>query len=208
MKAEKTTSETDIKKLMETLGKQARAAYQLLADTSPEQKNAALLNSAKEIRAQSQQIIAANDLDMSAAQNAGLANSLLDRLKLKPESVEAMAKSLEDITSFPDPVGRILAEWERPNGLRIQRVSVPLGVIGIIYESRPNVTADAGGLCLKSGNAVILRGGSDGFHSSSAIISCLQRGLDAAGLPRTAIQMVPTADRDCVGLMLEGLDGN
>ncbi len=187
---------------METLGKQARTAYRLLADALPEQKNAALLEAAREIRAQSKQIIAANDLDMSAAQNAGLADSLLDRLKLKPESVEAMAKSLEDIASFPDPVGKILAEWERPNGLRIQRVSVPLGVIGIIYESRPNVTADAGGLCLKSGNAVILRGGSDSLNSSKVIAECLHAGLEKAGLPTDAIQLVPTRDRQAVGEML------
>ena len=133
------TSEIDVKKLVRMLGEQARTAYCQLADASPEQKNAALLAAAQEIRAQSRQIIAANNTDMSAAENAGLASALLDRLKLKPESVEAMAKNLEDIASFPDPVGKLLAEWERPNGLRIQRVSVPLGVIGIIYESRPNV---------------------------------------------------------------------
>lgn len=196
------TPEIDVKKLVRMLGEQARTAYRLLADASPEQKNTALLAAAQEIRAQSKQIIQANDADMSAAENAGLANALLDRLKLKPESVEAMAKNLEDIASFPDPVGRILAEWERPNGLRIQRVSVPLGVIGIIYESRPNVTADAGGLCLKSGNAVILRGGSDGLSSSQAIIECLHTGLKSAGLPADAIQLVPTRDRQAVGEML------
>lgn len=195
-------SEIDIKNLMETIGKQAREAYRSLADASPEQKNAALLESAKQIRAQSREIIAANDADMVAAKNAGLTNALLDRLKLKPESVEAMAKSLEDIASFPDPVGKILAEWERPNGLRIQRVSIPLGVIGIIYESRPNVTADAGGLCLKSGNAVILRGGSDSLNSSKAIAECLHKGLKSAGLPVDAVQLVPTRDRQAVGEML------
>ena len=128
MKADKTTTEIDVKKLMKIMGEQAREAYLALADASPEQKNAALLEAAREIRAQSEQIIAANDADMFAAENSGLANALLDRLKLKPESIEAMAKSLEDIASFSDPVGKILAEWERPNGLRIQRVSVPLGV--------------------------------------------------------------------------------
>lgn len=196
------TSEIDVKNLMKTIGKQARTAYRLLADASPDQKNAALLAAAQEIRAQSRQIIAANKTDMSAAENAGLASALLDRLKLKPESVEAMAKNLEDIASFPDPVGKLLAEWERPNGLRIQRVSVPLGVIGIIYESRPNVTADAGGLCLKSGNAVILRGGSDGLSSSQAIIECLHTGLKSTGLPVDAVQLVPTRDRQAVGEML------
>jgi glutamate-5-semialdehyde dehydrogenase len=118
-----------------------------------------------------------------------------------------MAKGLEDIAALPDPVGQVMANWTRPNGLEISRVRVPIGVVGIIYESRPNVTADAGGLCLKSGNAAILRGGSDSFHTSAAIVACLQRGLDIAGLPRTAIQMVPNADRECVGLMLEGLGG-
>lgn len=187
---------------MEKIGKQAREAYRALADASPEQKNAALLESVKQIRAQSKGIIAANDADMLAAKNAGLTDALLDRLKLKPESVEAMAKSLEDIASFPDPVGKILAEWKRPNGLLIQRVSVPLGVIGIIYESRPNVTADAGGLCLKSGNAVILRGGSDSLNSSKSIAGCLHKGLKSAGLPADAIQLVPTRDRQAVGEML------
>ena len=202
MKAEKVTSEIDLKKLMETIGKQAREAYRLLADASPEQKNAALLEAAKAIRAQHDEIIAANDADMTTAQNAGLSNAMLDRLKLKPASVEAMAKSLETIASFPDPVGKILAEWTRPNGLIIKRVSVPLGVIGIIYESRPNVTADAGGLCLKSGNAVILRGGSDSLNSSQAIVKCLHTGLESAGLPADAIQLVPTRDRQAVGEML------
>ena len=202
MKAEKMTSEIDVKNLMETVGKQAREAYRLLADASPEQKNAALLESAKEIRAQSDEIITANDADMTAAQNAGLSSAMLDRLKLKPVSVEAMAKAVETIASFPDPVGKILAEWMRPNGLLIKRVSVPLGVIGIIYESRPNVTADAGGLCLKSGNAVILRGGSDSLNSSQAIVKCLHKGLESAGLPADAIQLIPTRKRQAVGEML------
>ena len=195
-------AEIDVKNLMKTMGERARAAYRLLADASPEGKNAALLESAKEIRSRSDEIIKANDADMFAAENAGLTKSLLDRLKLKPENVEAMAKNLEDIAHFPDPVGKILAEWERPNGLRIQRVSVPLGVIGIIYESRPNVTADAGGLCLKSGNAVILRGGSDSLNSSKAIVECLHKGLKSAGLPADAVQLVPTRDRQAVGEML------
>lgn len=195
-------SEINVKNLMETIGKQAREAYRLLSDASPEQKNAALRESAKEIRAQSDEIIAANDADMTAAQKAGLSGAMLDRLKLKPASVEAMAKALETIAEFPDPVGRILAEWSRPNGLLIRRVSVPLGVIGIIYESRPNVTADAGGLCLKSGNAAVLRGGSDSLNSSQAIVRCLHKGLESAGLPADAIQLVPTRDRQAVGEML------
>ena len=196
------TPAIDVEKLIRAMSEQARTAYRLLADASPEQKNAALLESAREMRAHSERIIAANDADMLAAENAGLANALLDRLKLKQVSVEAMANTLEEIASFPDPVGKTLAEWERPNGLRIERVSVPLGVIGIIYESRPNVTADAGGLCLKSGNAVILRGGSDSLNSSKAIVECLRKGLQFAGLPGDAIQLVPTPDRQAVGEML------
>ena len=196
------TSEIDVKNLMKTLGEQAQTAYRLLADASPEQKDNTLLKAAQEIRTQRKQIIAANDADMFAAENAGLTKAILDRLKLKSESVEAMAKSLEDIASFPDPIGKILAEWERPNGLLIQRVSVPLGVIGIIYESRPNVTADAGGLCLKSGNAVMLRGGSDSLNSSKAIVECLHKGLKSAGLSTDAIQLVPTRNRQAVGEML------
>ncbi len=196
------TSEIDVKNLMQTMGERARTAYRLLADASHEQKNAALLESARELRAHSKQIIEANDADMAAAANANLAAAMLERLKLKPQNVEAMAKNLNEIAAFPNPVGVTLAQWERPNGLRIERVSVPLGVIGIIYESRPNVTADAGGLCLKSGNAVILRGGSDSLNSSKAIVKCLHKGLSSAGLPVEAIQLVPTRDRRAVGEML------
>ena len=196
------TPEIDVKNLMRTMGERARAAYRLLADASDAQKNAALLESARQIRVQGEQIIAANDADMSAAENSGLTKVMLERLKLNSQNVEAMAKSLEEIASFPDPVGVVLANWERPNGLQIERVSVPLGVIGIIYESRPNVTADAGGLCLKSGNAVILRGGSDSLNSSKAIVECLHQGLQSAGLPMDAIQLVPTRDRAAVGEML------
>ena len=139
---------------------------------------------------------------MAAATAAGLGAAMLDRLKLDAKRVEAIARGLDDIVALGDPVGTVIAEWTRPNGLRIRRVRVPLGVVGIIYESRPNVTADAGALCLKSGNAVILRGGSESFHSSSAIHRCLQRGLAAAGLPEDAIQMVPTTDREAVGYLL------
>jgi len=192
---------------MKALGTRARAAAASLALAPAEQKNMALAAMAAAIRRNGNAILAANAKDMEAAAARDLKASFVDRLKLTPDRLDAIAKGLEDIASLPDPVGRVLSRWTRPNGLEISRVSVPIGVIGIIYESRPNVTADAGGLCLKSGNAAILRGGSDSFHSSSAIIACLQRGLDAAGLPRTAIQMVPNADRDCVGLMLEGLDG-
>ena len=202
MEAEKIMPETDIGNLMKSLGEQARKSYRLLAEAAPEQKNAALIETAAAIRARSGQILAANEKDAAAAEAANLSGAMLDRLKLNPSSVEAMAKSLEDIAAFPDPVGKILAEWTRPNGLVIKRVSVPLGVIGIIYESRPNVTADAGGLCLKSGNAAILRGGSDSLNSSKAIAGCLHIGLKAAGLPAEAVQLVPVRDREAVGEML------
>ena len=193
--------------LMQTLGSAARAAARLLAQAPAGQKNDALNAMAAKLRRSSGDILSENARDLDNAKAKDLKSSFLDRLTLNNERLEAMAKGLEDIAALPDPVGQVMAEWTRPNGLQFARVRVPIGVIGIIYESRPNVTADAGGLCLKSGNAAILRGGSDSFRSSAAIIACLQRGLDAAGLPRTAIQMVPNADRDCVGLMLEGLNG-
>ena len=193
--------------LMQTLGSAARGAARLLAQAPAEQKNDALNAMAAKLRRSSGDILSENARDLDNAKAKDLKSSFLDRLTLNNERLEAMAKGLEDIAALPDPVGQVMAEWTRPNGLQFARVRVPIGVIGIIYESRPNVTADAGGLCLKSGNAAILRGGSDSFRSSAAIIACLQRGLDAAGLPRTAIQMVPNADRDCVGLMLEGLNG-
>ena len=193
--------------LMRTLGSAARGAARLLAQAPAEQKNDALNAMAAKLRRSSDDILSENARDLDNAKAKDLKSSFLDRLTLNNERLEAMAKGLEDIAALADPVGQVMAEWTRPNGLQFARVRVPIGVIGIIYESRPNVTADAGGLCLKSGNAAILRGGSDSFRSSAAIIACLQRGLDAAGLPRTAIQMVPNADRDCVGLMLEGLNG-
>ena len=195
------------REMMQVLGTAARTAAKALALATTEQKNTALREMAAKIRRSAADILAENARDLENARTKELKGSFLDRLTLNEARLEAMAKGLEDIAALPDPVGQVMAKWTRPNGLEISRVRVPIGVIGIIYESRPNVTADAGGLCLKSGNAAILRGGSDSFHTSSAIIACLQRGLDAAGLPRTAIQMVPTADRDCVGLMLEGLNG-
>ena len=193
--------------LMQALGTAARTAARLLALAPEAQKNEALNAMAAKIRRSAADILSENQRDLENAKAKDLKGSFLDRLTLNEARLEAMAKGLEDIAALPDPVGQVMAKWTRPNGLEIARVRVPIGVIGIIYESRPNVTADAGGLCLKSGNAAILRGGSDSFHSSSAIIACLQRGLDVAGLPRTAIQMVPNAGRDCVGLMLEGLSG-
>ena len=188
--------------LMQGIGREARAASLEIALASTDQKNCALRAAAAALRTRSGGILAANDADMrdAAAQDASAA--LLDRLRLDEERVGAMARGLEDIERLPDPIGTRLAEWTRPNGLQIQRVCVPLGVIGIIYESRPNVTADAGALCLKAGNAVILRGGSESSRSSAAIHECLSAGLDAAGLPRTSIQLVPTADRTAVGHML------
>lgn len=188
--------------LMRGLGTRARAAARELARATTAQKDAALRAAAAAIRAGRAGIIAANARDMEAARARGLAQALLDRLLLDAGRVEGMAGSIDEVIALPDPVGQVMAEWTRPNGLRIRRVRVPLGVIGIIYESRPNVTADAGALCLKSGNAVILRGGSESFHSSTAIHRCLQQGLREAGLPEDAIQMVPTTDREAVGYLL------
>ncbi len=192
---------------MRAVGVQARAAAGTLAHASTKAKNLALLTAAKELRARTAAIIEANKLDLAAATEANRPASYLDRLMLDPKRIEGMAKGLEDVAALADPAGSVLAAWTRPNGLRIERVRVPLGVIGIIYESRPNVTADAGALCLKAGNAAILRGGSDSHHSSRAVQVCLARGLREAGLPESAIQLVPTTDRDAVGLMLKGLDG-
>jgi glutamate-5-semialdehyde dehydrogenase len=196
-----------MKALMQELGRAARAAAPVLASASRDQKDRALRASAAALRRDASKILAANAQDMRAAEERDLSAALLDRLRLDGARVEAMARGLEDIASLPDPVGRVLAEWTRPNGLRIARVAVPLGVLGIIYESRPNVTADAGALCLKSGNAVILRGGSESLHSTAAIHDCLVAGLREAGLPEACVQRVPVADREAVGLMLEGLEG-
>ncbi len=192
----------DLQQQMTALGQAARAAAADLALADPETKNRALRAAAAAIRARAAEIAAANAEDMAGGREKGLTAALLDRLELTAPRIEAMAKGLEDIAELPDPVGRVLAEWERPNGLKIARVSVPLGVIGIIYESRPNVTADAGALCLKSGNAAILRGGSESFRSSGAILAALQQGLEEAGLPATAIQRLPTTDRAAVGMLL------
>jgi glutamate-5-semialdehyde dehydrogenase len=187
---------------MLALGRAAKSAAAKLALAPREKKDLALKAMAAEIRVQAAKILAANDRDMKAAQARGLSSALLDRLLLDAKRVEAMATGLEEIAQLPDPVGRSLGAWERPNGLKIERVSVPLGVIGIIYESRPNVTADAAGLCLKSGNAAILRGGSESAHSAAAILDCLQEGLCAAGLPKASVQRLPTTDRAAVGIML------
>ncbi|HEX2789366.1 MAG TPA: glutamate-5-semialdehyde dehydrogenase [Steroidobacteraceae bacterium] len=196
---------SDLHTLMQNIGRAAVVAAERLALADSGAKNQALLAAAAAIRVQAAAILAANAEDMREAQDAGMSAALLDRLQLDAGRVEAMARGLEDIAALPDPIGVTIAEWTRPNGLRISRVRVPLGVIGVIYESRPNVTADAGALCLKSGNAAILRGGSDSRRSSAAIHACLVGGLTAAALPPGAIQLVPTADRAAVGEMLSGM---
>jgi glutamate-5-semialdehyde dehydrogenase len=189
-------------RIMDWIGNAAKEAATILAQAGGEAKNHALRAAAQSVRENTAAILEANERDMQAAEARGLMRAMLDRLALTPERIEAIAQGLEDVASLPDPVGRVLTEWDRPNGLRITRMSVPLGVIGIIYESRPNVTADAGGLCLKAGNAAILRGGSESFHSSTAIVACLQAGLKAAGLPEAAVQAMPGTERELVGAML------
>jgi len=193
----------DLAAKMAEIGRRAREAATALALASPEAKVTALRAAAAAVRSRANEILAANADDLADAKRAGIGGALIDRLALDPKRLEAVARGLEDIAALPDPVDRVLAEWTRPNGLKISRVAVPLGVIGIIYESRPNVTADAGGLALKSGNAAILRGGSESFHSSRALVAALGDGLRAAGLPEDAIQLVPTRDREAVGMMLK-----
>ncbi len=192
----------DIPALMRTMGIAAKAAATELAVATSDAKNLALREAATSLRARTSEILAANALDMATAAEKGLKGSFLDRLLLDAGRIEAMASGLESIAELADPVGVSMAEWDRPNGLHIARVSTPLGVIGVIYESRPNVTADAGALCLKAGNAVILRGGSESFHSSAAIMACLADGLQAAGLPAASIQLVATRNRAAVGELL------
>lgn len=197
--------DSKIGELMEGLGKAAVEVAGVLALANTERKNTALSVAAAAVRTRRGEILAANERDMSAARAAKLSGALLDRLQLDERRVEGIARSIEEVVALPDPIGTTVADWDRPNGLRIQRVRVPLGVIGIIYESRPNVTADAGALCLKSGNAVILRGGSESRYSSAAIHACLVEGLRAVGLPEACIQLVPTTDRAAVGYMLAGM---
>ena len=198
---------SDIERLMLDIGTRARAAARVLALAPADQKNAALVAMAKALRRSQAAILEANALDVAAVRAAGQASSFVDRLTLTPERIEGIAKGLEDIAALDDPVGATMASWERPNGLQFERVRIPIGVIGIIYESRPNVTADAGGLCLKSGNAAILRTGSDAQRSAAAIHESIVSGLREAGLPEAAITLVPTTDRAAVGAMLAGLDG-
>ena len=198
----------DVVAIMADIGRKARAAARPLAIAGTAQKNAALLAMADAIVRNEQAILTANAIDIANGEEAGLTGAFLDRLKLTPARIEGIADGIRAIAGLADPVGEVIAAWDRPNGLQIERVRTPLGVIGVIYESRPNVTADAGALCLKAGNAVILRGGSDSLNSSLAIHACLAKGLKAAGLPETAIQLVPVADRAAVGEMLKGLGGS
>jgi glutamate-5-semialdehyde dehydrogenase len=192
---------------MLAIGAAARDAARAMREASGEAKTKALVVAAAAIRSRAPEILAANKADIEAAKAAGMAAPLVDRLTLDDARIEAMAKGVEEVAGLPDPVGRELARWSRPNGLDIARVATPIGVIGIIYESRPNVTADAGALALKSGNVAILRGGSDSIRSSGAIQKAMADGLKAAGLPQTAIQVVQSTDRAAVGMMLEGLNG-
>jgi glutamate-5-semialdehyde dehydrogenase len=193
---------------MVQMGVQARAAARVLALAPTAQKNAALIAMAKAMRRNANAILSANAIDLNDAADKNLKSSFVDRLTLSASRIDAMAQSLEEIAALADPVGKVTSKWTRPNGMEISRVSVPIGVIGIIFESRPNVTADAGALCLKSGNAAILRGGSDGLNSARAIAACLVEGLNEAGLPEHAIQLVQTTDRAAVGDMLTGLNGS
>ncbi|MEP7239939.1 MAG: glutamate-5-semialdehyde dehydrogenase [Devosia sp.] len=194
--------------LMQAIGEKARSAAAVLAFASTDAKNIALLAAADAVLAETKAILAANAEDLAGAEANGISAAFLDRLSVTPARLAAVAQGLRDIAALPDPVGTVMAEWTRPNGLDITRVRTPLGVIGVIFESRPNVTADAGALTLKSGNAVILRGGSEATRTTHAIHACLLQGLEAAGLPLDAIQLVPTQDRAAVGEMLAGLAGN
>lgn len=199
--------DNDLKALMAAIGQRSRKTTAVLAYASTDAKNLALTSAADALVADMPAILAANAEDVAAAKERGISNAFLDRLTLTEKRIEGMAQGLRDIAALPDPVGVVTANWQRPNGLDISRVRTPLGVIGVIFESRPNVTADAGALTLKAGNAVILRGGSDSVRTSRAIHACLVQGLETAGLPADAIQLVPTTDRAAVGEMLTGLGG-
>ena len=203
-----TSTTDDVTSMMNELGQHARQAARALAIALPEAKNKALHAMAGALLASKSDLLQANARDLQQVEGKGLQPSFIDRLTLTEKSIDAMAQGLREIAALKDPVGEVIAAWDRPNGLKFERVRTPLGVIGVIYESRPNVTADAGALCLKAGNAVILRGGSDSLHSSRAIHRCLVEGLKSAGLPEHAIQIVPTSDRAAVGAMLSGLNGS
>ena len=197
-----------VTEIMAEIGRNARIGAKALALATPQQKQTALTVAAGAINAHRKAILAANAKDVAAAEAKGISKAFLDRLLLTDARIDGIVEAVKTIADLPDPVGAVIAEWDRPNGLHIERVRTPLGVIGVIFESRPNVTADAGALCIKSGNAVILRGGSDSFHSSNAIVDCILDGLHAARLPVECLQLVPTTDRAAVGEMLKGLDGN
>lgn len=203
-----TSQETSVADVMADVGERARAAARQIANASTEQKQDALRASANKLDTKRAAILAANAKDMEAGESSGLSKAMLDRLKLDDNRIDGIRDSLLAIAELSDPVGQVISEWDRPNGLKIERVRCPLGVIGVIFESRPNVTADAGALCLMAGNAVILRGGSDSFHSSGAIHSCMVEGLKEAGLSADIVQLVPTTDRAAVGELLAGLGGN
>lgn len=196
----------DAAAIVAALGQRAKAAAVVLRNAATESKNKALTEAASLIRADKAAILAANGRDIVAARAAGMSSALQDRLLLNDARIEAMARGLDEIAALPDPVGAEIEHWRRPNGLEISRVRVPIGIIGVIYEARPNVTADAGALCIKSGNVVVLRGGSDSFHSSRAIVELLRRALAGAGLPEDCVALVPTTDRAAVGEMLKAMD--
>ncbi|NNE58841.1 MAG: glutamate-5-semialdehyde dehydrogenase [Hellea sp.] len=200
-----TTTLTD---MMADIGREARQASQILALATASQKNQALIEMARRLRQSSEEICEANRQDVTAAAEKGLSPAMIDRLLLSDNRIESMASSLESISAMDDPVGKLEASWQQPNGLKFSKVKIPIGVIGMIYESRPNVTADAGALCLKAGNACILRGGSESLGSNKAIYKALLGGLKAAGLPETSIQLIPTSDRSAVGMLLGGLNDN
>lgn len=202
------TNETSLVETMMDMGRRARAASARLAGLSPEQRTKGLNAMADAIDASRKPILEANQRDMAGGRSKGLSEAMLDRLELTPDRVDAISKAVRDVAALPDPVGSEIARWKVPSGLDISRVRTPLGVIGIIYEARPNVTADAAALCLRSGNAAILRAGSESLQSSFAIAMALRSGLEGAGLPADAVQLVDTADRDAVGFMLAGLEGN
>ncbi|MFT0891104.1 glutamate-5-semialdehyde dehydrogenase [Pseudochelatococcus sp. G4_1912] len=193
---------------MVDIGRRARKAARTLALTSDDQRRQALKSAAQAIRDDVEAILAANAEDVAEARTGGRIEAFIDRLQLTPARVEAIAQAVELVADLPDPVGRVLATFERPNGLIIERVAVPLGVIGVIFESRPNVTADAGSLCVKAGNAAVLRAGSESFRSATRLVAAIRSGLESAGLPADAVQLVPVRDREAVGLLLGGLDGN
>jgi glutamate-5-semialdehyde dehydrogenase len=208
MSAADMNSDQSLPAIMAELGQNARLGARALKIATATQKRTALLTAAGAINAHRKAILKANALDMAAAQEKGISGAFLDRLLLNDARIDGIIEAVKTIAELPDPVGTVISEWDRPNGLHIERVRTPLGVIGVIFESRPNVTADAGALCIKAGNAVILRGGSDSFHSSRALVDCLLDGLHLAGLPVECVQLVPTTDRAAVGEMLKGLDGN